>query len=95
MSLRLSEIELGDYLLEATIPPGLVREEMGFQLHRELVWIDADSLLPRRVETYLLQDGREGVIIAKLESIRINQGLTEEEILAVPRDAEILDYRGK
>jgi len=85
LGFRISAWQLGDYLLEATSSrPGLES--------RELIWIDPLSLIPRRIENYERRsDGRvrEEVKIYLISDAQINRGLTEEELLAMPKDAKI------
>ena len=87
LDIRVSGWELGDYLLEA------VPAQEG-PVSRELIWIDPLDLIPRRVETHRLRplDGktREEVTIYLISDVKINQGLTEEELLALPKDAKII-----
>ncbi|MFQ6116974.1 MAG: hypothetical protein ACE5LQ_01765 [Candidatus Bipolaricaulia bacterium] len=87
LGIRVSGWRLGDYLLEA-IP----REEG--PVSKELIWIDPLSLIPRRVETHYVRQvegrARKEVTIYLISDVRINQGLTEEELLALPKDARIV-----
>jgi len=87
LDIRVGGWELGDYLLEA------VPSQEG-PVSRELIWIDPLDLIPRRVETHRLRslDGRtrEEVTIYLISEVEINRGLTEEELLALPKDAKII-----
>jgi outer membrane lipoprotein-sorting protein len=87
LELKVSRWKLGDYLLEA------IPAEEG-PVSKELIWIDPLDLVPRRVETHYERrvDGkvREEVTIYLISDIRINQGLTEEGLLALPKDARII-----
>lgn len=92
LEIRVSRWRLGDYLLEA-IP----REE-GL-VSRELIWIDPLSFIPHRVETHYARkvEGktREEVTIYLISDMKINQGMTEEELLALPKDARIVHTPSK
>lgn len=87
LGIRVSQWELEDYLLEAVpAQEGLVS--------KELIWIEPLGLIPRRVETHRERktDGRirEEVTIYIISEVKVNQGLTEEELLALPKDAKII-----
>jgi len=92
LGIRVSGWKLGDYLLEA-IP------KVEGPVSKELIWIDPLSLIPRRVETHYLRQAegkaREEVTIYLISDVRINQGLTEEELLAMPKDARIVHASSK
>ncbi|MGQ9477680.1 MAG: hypothetical protein ACUVRH_04230 [Candidatus Bipolaricaulia bacterium] len=92
LALRVSAWRLGDYLLEATSPQrGLAS--------RELIWIDPADLIPRRVEIHLLREAegkiKEETTIFLVREVQLNHGLTEEELLALPKDAQIIRYPAK
>lgn len=90
LALRVSNLALGSYVLEA------VPQEVQV-VTRQLVWIDPSSLLPHRLETYSLGkykgEVQELVRVTIIEDIKIDQGLTEEKLLTLPRDAEVIDTR--
>lgn len=87
LSLAVSQFKLGDYLLEA-IPS---REG---PVSKELIWIDPLDLIPHRVETHRerMLNGkiREEVTVYLVGEVQVNRGLTEEKLLALPKDAEII-----
>jgi outer membrane lipoprotein-sorting protein len=87
LSLRVSQFKLGDYLLQA------IPSQEG-PVSKELIWINPQDLIPRRVETH-----RERMLNGKIvkevttylvSEIHVNQGLTEEGLLALPKDAKII-----
>jgi len=88
LDLMVGDWEMGDYLLEA-------RSQREGLLGKELIWFDPLNLVPRRVEIYLIRrlDGRvrEEVTIYYITGVRLNEGLTEEELLALPKDAKIIE----
>jgi len=87
---RISALASGDFILE--IIPKRVKT-----WSRQLIWLDAKSLLPKRLETFLKQKTGEGSqkIITIIESLKINQRLTRDELLRLPQDARIIDTRKK
>ncbi len=94
LALRVSAWRLGDYLLEATSP----QMQKGLS-SRELIWIDPADLVPRRVEVHLLREAegkiKEETTIFLVREVQLNHGLTEEELLALPKDAQIIRYPAK
>jgi outer membrane lipoprotein-sorting protein len=89
LALRVSAWQLGDYLLEAT------SSQKGLA-SKEWIWIDPVNLVPRRVEARLTREvggklKEEGLILLVRE-IHLNRGLTAGELLALPKDAQIIRY---
>lgn len=84
LALKVSAWQLGDYLLEAS---SLSSEE--------LIWIDPVSLIPRRIEVRTREvEGKkkEGIWIYLMSEAQLNRGLTAIELLALPKDAQIIRY---
>ncbi len=52
-----------------------------------MVWIDPETFLVRKVVTFA--DGKRKTSI-EVERLNLNQGLTPEEILALPRGVEVI-----
>lgn len=92
LGIRVSRWKMGDYLLEA------VPAQEG-PVSKELIWIDPLDFIPRRVETHYQRkvEGKRGeeVAIYLISDVNINQGLTEEKLLALPKDAKIIHAPAK
>jgi len=69
----------GGFILE-------VRDPRSGQLKR-MIWIDPDTFLVRKV--VLFSDGKRSTRI-EVERLTLNQGLTAEEVLALPRGVEVV-----
>ncbi len=54
---------------------------------RQMVWIDSDTFLVRKVVVF--SDGKRSTSI-ELERLSLNQGLTPEEVLTLPRGVEVI-----
>ncbi len=81
--------EIGGGMSGASIEGGFILEvsaQKTGELER-MIWIDADTFLVRKV--VIFSNGRRGTSI-ELERINLNQGLTAEEVLALPRGVEVI-----
>ena len=99
LTLKVGALQVGDYILEAVPSEAVELRGLGRRMERQLIWVDPLTFMPKRLETYLAREVREKLRrerhITVINEIKLNSGLTEKDLLALPRDARILDRRTK
>jgi outer membrane lipoprotein-sorting protein len=88
--LTIEDIALQNYIVE--VVPLEIKAFI-----RQLIWVDGISYLPFKTKIYrsvmIDEEIQEVVIVTIIESLIINQGFTQEELLSLPEEARIIDTR--